>query len=387
MTRIFGLRTLVIVGVSFLSFGTLQSLADWDGDKRLDLIGIKRNGPNGKVEVHAMLQADGYKSFANSYTTPIPAPAVGWDFIVCYWDTDKMPDLIGIKRNGPNGKVEIHVMLQADGYKSFANSYTTPIQSPGNGWEFRVGYWDSDRLPDLIGIRRDGPNGKVEVHAMLQSDGYKSIANSYTTPIPSPAVGWNFEINYWDTDKMPDLIGIKRDGPNGKVELHAMLQADGYKSIANSYTTPILSPSDGWTFRVGNWDNDRLPDLIGIKRDGPNGKVELHAMLQADGYKSIANSYTTSIDSPGDGWDFLAANSVWEQLAGLLGGVHFECRDIRICIGDCRNTGDNHNNDRAKSKPETGPSQAKGDTGGKGGKDKGDKGGKDKGDKGGKEKR
>jgi hypothetical protein len=245
---------------------------------------------SGKVEVHILSRASGYKTFTTHAATPIDEfTDRRWDFAVAG------RDLVCILKNDPrargrhtaSGKVEVFILTAASGYRTFTRHHVTPIDDfTDNRWSFAM------RGRDLVCVLKNNGAGrtgskKVEVHVLSGASGYRTFTGHHVTPIDEFRDDrWSFAI------AGRDLLGVLKNNErrrggrtgSGKVEVHILSGASDYKTFITQQATPIDEFTDRrWDFTVAGRD---LVCVMKHNRRGESGrtgsgKVEVHILSGA----------------------------------------------------------------------------------------------------------
>lgn len=279
-----------------------------------NLEAIKKNGST-STEVHTLA---GYANF-QSYTRHL-ATALGrtgsdasWVFQFGNYNSDNVPDLYAIKKTGASGKLEVHVLNGADGFKTYLLHIATAQGAPGAGlrWEFKIGDYNNDGRPDLYAIDKSGASGKVDVHVLNGANGFQSYllhSASVLTAI-SANDGWKFELGKYDSNNSLDLYAIKKVGSSGRTEVHVLNGADGFKTFLLQKSTILASTGtdNAWDFKVADHDKDGKSDLYAIKKNGSSGRTEVHIMNGANQFQTYLLQTATALAATGSdhSWEFV----------------------------------------------------------------------------------
>lgn len=252
------------------------SMADCDGDGKVDLIFIKTmNTPNNKTEVHIASASSNYQSRLIDIETAFTAENNGtWLMADC--DMDGKPDLVYIKTsNTPNNLVEVHIASASSNYQSRIVETQTTYSNENNGiWT--MADCDGDGRPDLVYIKSSNtPNNKVEVHAASAASNYQSRI------IATPSAFFNeyngtWDLKDFDGDGRADLIYIKTSNtPNNQTEVHVASAASNFQSRVKEVPTAFTCENNGaWSLqRFGGG----YPKICYLKtQNTTNNTVEVH---------------------------------------------------------------------------------------------------------------
>ena len=230
-------------------------LADRDGDGVDDIIAIKQGTYSINVEVHVLDGASGYTTYQLHRVTPLGGgPSGTWVYDAADVDGDGHLDVVGVDKQGANGRATVHVLDGATGFRSFLLQAATPVPSLHGGWvTFAMGHHDRDGLPDLYAVRRTNTSsGRTEVHVMSGASGFRTRVAQIATPLPWTDESWDWDVDDHDGDGWDELWGIKRNGASGRTEVHVLSDRTYSRWTAHHATAvPDTDQHDGWRFPVG----------------------------------------------------------------------------------------------------------------------------------------
>jgi peptidyl-Asp metalloendopeptidase len=276
---------------------------------RPDLYAIKQHGDT-STEVHVVDGAGGYRAFQGQFDSiAAPTAPAAWDFAVADRNRDGVDDVIGIKRWGASGKVEVHVLDGASGYRSWQLHAATVLpRSAGGLWSFDVADTDQDGFLDVVGVNRFGTDARTTVHVLDGAANYSRFLSHAGTPVPhAPVAEWAFATGDHDRDGVPDLYAIKRAGTSGQTEVHVLDGSTGFTQWSTHAVTPVPASDESWDWTVDDYDGDGWDEVYGIKRDGASGSTEVHVLADRT-YASFAFSGRLPLPTTDGvpGWRFLA---------------------------------------------------------------------------------
>jgi Protein of unknown function (DUF3152) len=271
-----------------------------------DLYAVKQHGGTG-TEVHVLDGDDLFARFESHHRTPAgPTAARAWDFSVADRDRDGVDDVIGIKRWGDSGRVELHVLDGASGYSRWQYHVATRLPRSAFGqWSFDVADVDGDGILDLVGVSHFGSGGRTTVHVLDGAAGYQRFLTHAGTPLPHTSVAaWQFTMGNHDRDGIPDLYVIERQGQTG-TEVNVLDGARGYDTWAANAGTPFPPTEDNYEFAVDDLDGDGWDEVYGIKREGSTGGTEAHVLADRSYSRFVAHGATVLPSTLGQpGWRF-----------------------------------------------------------------------------------
>lgn len=266
-----------------------------------DLFVVLPNGTgSGRLEVHGLSQASGYRDFSVHAATAFGAqdPAQ-WHFAMGSYGGSGRPDLIGIKHSGTaSGRVEVHVLTAASGYRTFALHAATalPVVTDSQ-FQFATGPVDGDGRSNLYAVKINGTgSGRTEVHVLGEASGYSQwVSHSATALGETRSPDWTFLVG--DAAGRGDLVGVKRTGTgSGRTEVHSLSRASGYGAFSlHSATSLQQTPETAWRFVLGEFDGDGRPDLIGVLTSGASGRTEAHVLSGGSAFTSFGAHLATGL--------------------------------------------------------------------------------------------
>ena len=239
---------------------SIRTLADLNGDKLLDLVGIGNHGIWAAV-------SNGLQFEEESLWTTAFSPSGGWELENSHrlfkdLNADDRADVIGIGDYG--------IWVATSNGTSFENiRQWTPSFGTSGGWEIdnsvrTLADLNGDKLPDIVGISSQG------VWAAL-SDGERFGAARQWTPIFGESGGWSFEnslrtVHDLNGDGRADGVGI------GSTGLWATVSSGEQFGVQRQWT-PQFSDSDGWNMenshrQLADLNGDNRADLIGFSPQG-----------------------------------------------------------------------------------------------------------------------
>ena len=156
-------------------------------------------------------------------------------------------------------------------------------------WQFLTASIDSDGKPDFLGIHlRNTQSGRVELHAVSAASGYRNwIAHVATAFDAVPDGQWQFAVASAGGSGSANLIGIDYGSSgSGRVEVHTLSSAITTRA---SWSTPLLrlgyTTDTQWRFTLGDHDGDGAADLYAVVMNGSgSGSTEAHVVSAASNF-------------------------------------------------------------------------------------------------------
>jgi len=229
---------------------------DYNGDGVSDMFLISKMGASGKTEVHVLNGANGYSGFLVNTTTVLHQTGIDnrWIFRLGDYNGDGRLDLYAINRVGGSGRTEVHVINGANSFQSFlANAASIlPVTGTDYAWEFDVADQNGDGKPDVYVIKKTGASDKTEVHVMNGANNYASYLANVASTLHQTGTDnrWNFRVGDYNRDGIPDVYAINRQGGSGRVEVHVMNGSNNFQSFLANQATVLYAVGLGadWEF-------------------------------------------------------------------------------------------------------------------------------------------
>lgn len=268
----------------------------------------KNNTGTGTTELHVLSGPNGFQQFALNTGTAQHVTGGEYTFRMADWDRDGRPDLIGIKENATGtGSTEVHILSGASNYQQFILHTGTPQPETGDDHDHIVADWNRDGYPDLIIIKKyNTGTGSTEVHILSGASNFQQFILHTGTPQEETGINYDFATGDWDRDGYPDLFIIKKYGTGtGMTEVHILSGSSSFQRFILHTGTAQHPTGDEYTFRVGDWNGDGVPDLIGIKKYGTEtGSTEIHILSGASNFQQFLLHTGTVQEQTGSNYDF-----------------------------------------------------------------------------------
>ena len=297
--------------------GTLAGSSRQNGTGTGDLVAMALTGTGtGTVEIHGLTKASQFSAFGlHSGTAFGASDPADWRFFIAPYNGDGQADLYGVQlRNTGSGKVEVHVLSAASGYKTFLLHVATGMGAlpPGYGVDVALGSYNGDGKQDLYFVMWGATgSGKVEVHTLGQASTYQSFLGHAATALGTAGiVPGDLTFLVGDAAGRGDLIAVVGSGStgSGRTEVHVLSQSSGYTAWTRHVATAIgLAPRGEASFQLGDYDQNGTPDLYAILRGSATAThlTEVHVMSGADAYQSFLTHAATGLgQTPASAWQF-----------------------------------------------------------------------------------
>ena len=164
---------------------------DYNRDGRLDLWAIRKNST--KTEVHIMNGATNCTTYLLQIASVLHPTDATWDFHTGDWNGDGRMDLWAVKRNGGSGKTEVHILDGANGFQNFICQTATALHTTDSSWAFKVDDYNGDRRPDLYCIKKSpASSSHTELHILNGASNFQNFLLQTPTALPKTDANWEF---------------------------------------------------------------------------------------------------------------------------------------------------------------------------------------------------
>jgi hypothetical protein len=225
------------------------------------------------------------------------------------WDLDGISDLFILAKIDHSKKSALHVLSGKSKFQKFIFSSPINLEETQENWDFTLAFWDCDFKPDLVAINKQGKS-TTEIHVLSGASKFKEYIYQSDTALEKTDANWAFQLAYWDDDFMPDLVGIKKQGASGKTEIHVLAHRGNYKKFIFQSAVNLDQTDKDTDFIIDYWDKDNKPDLIAVSKKGQKG-TELHVLSGASNFQKFIAHLPTKLHKTDENWDFCF--SYWDK--------------------------------------------------------------------------
>lgn len=270
---------------------------------------------SGNTELHPLSGMNDYGSFSAHIATAFAdANSADWRFLTAPYDGSGRPDLFGIKLRGTaSGKMEVHVLSAASGYRQFVLHRATaqPALPPMVEVDIAVGSYGGDRRSNVYVIEKQATgSGTVEVHVLSAASSYTSFLLHSASKLKT----WDVQPGQWDffigdAAGSGDLVGI-HDGAgtgSGKSDMHTLSRTSGYRTFTRQIALPFArNVDDRYSWVFGDEDGDDVPDLVLVIMNRTiSGRTEVVTAYGATGYRTTSALLATPLEATSSSrWQF-----------------------------------------------------------------------------------
>lgn len=251
-------------GVATGLFGTgsdrnwVFDMGRFDADGAVDLYAINKQGANNKTEVFVMNGANNFSGFLYGGATALGAAGSDprWIFRLGDYNGDGRLDLYAIQRQGASNRTEIHVLNGAGNFQSFLANIATVLPTTGTDyrWNFELGDWNRDGVLDLFCIYKTGASGRTEVHIVNGANGFQGYLLNRATVLYATGVDnvWEFKVGDYNRDRIPDVYAINKQSSGNRTDVFVMNGGDQFQTYLTSSVTALYAtgPGENWDFML-----------------------------------------------------------------------------------------------------------------------------------------
>ncbi len=145
------------------------SLADANGDRTLDLVMVQKAGTaSGKTEVRVLDGASNFQTQLLQTATALDTTDDRHEVAVADWNGDRRPDLVVVQKSGTTSKkAEVQILDGASTFQRFALRTITAQGPTDDRHDLVVTDWNGDGRLDLLAVQKSGTaSGRTEVRIL-----------------------------------------------------------------------------------------------------------------------------------------------------------------------------------------------------------------------------
>ncbi|MGY3265998.1 reprolysin-like metallopeptidase [Lysobacter sp. HA35] len=246
------------IGLTGADYAWQFQLGDYNGDGVKDIYAFGREGASGTTEIHVLNGADNFQSFLLHSGSALRNTGRdnSWVFRLGDWNGDGRLDVFAIAKNGSSGATEIHVLDGAHQFQSFLLHVATALGSTGSdaSWDFQVTDFNRDGVLDLMLISKRGASGTTEVHVLSGGTMFQAFLLQTATALHTTGVTsqWVFKLGDYNGDGVLDLYAVNRIGSSGMTEVHVLDGVSRFTTFSGHIGTALrqTGADDAWQFEL-----------------------------------------------------------------------------------------------------------------------------------------
>jgi hypothetical protein len=256
------------------------ALADWNGDKKPDLILVKgSSAATGKTEVRIMDGATGFATLLLTRSTALGATDDRHAYAVADINGDSRPDLVVVQRSGTaGGHTEVSVLDGASAFRRLlVDHVATVLPATDDRSRFSAADWNGDGRVDLVVTQTSGTaSGKMEVQVLDGATNFQRHLLPVTATAEPANADRRIAVTDYNNDRHPDVLVMRTSTTtDGKTQVRVL---DGAAKLSRQLAVVDTAPgvSAHLDLLVTDWNTDTRPDLMMVQKTGTaSGRTEL----------------------------------------------------------------------------------------------------------------
>ena len=266
------------------------SMADWNGDRRPDLVVVQRSGTvTGRTELYIMDAASALPNSAASFqrlllhTGTVLGPTdERYTFSMADWNGDGRLDLVVVQKSGTaSGRTEVRVIDGASGFQRYLLETSTLLGPTDERQTVSMTDWNNDGRLDLVAVQTSGTlSGKTEVRVLNGATNFGQYLTEIVTGLGAMNDRPDIVVTDWNGDGLPDLVAVQKSGTaSHKTEVVVMDAASNLQKQLVKATTALGATDDRHDMDVVDWNGDGRLDLLVVQKSGTaSGRSETRVL-------------------------------------------------------------------------------------------------------------
>ncbi|MGI0115841.1 G8 domain-containing protein [Zooshikella sp. RANM57] len=253
----------------------------------LSIYALNKQGSGGKTTFQQLLRTKDLIA-TSVQNSALEATDEAWQFDLTDWNNDGYMDVAGFKmqRTG-TGSTELHVMDGKSNLQRFIFQSGTGLGYLNTNDHMALRDYNADGKPDIWSIMHNATgSGRTEVHVVDGNSPQRFLLHSATPLSLLPNTSDEFLVHDYDNDGSADVWYIAKQGASNTTEVHILGNKSGFKNFTLHTPTALHATNEDWSFRVADYNQDGVPDLVGFKRTGV-ASMEIHVLNGANNFQSF----------------------------------------------------------------------------------------------------
>ena len=207
-------------------------------------------------------------NFALQTPTCLEQTKNNYQFLVGDYNYNGVPDVYCIKKNGGCGKTEVHVLNGSNNYQNFIFQRGTCLHETDDNWQFCLGDYNGDGYLDLYCIaKRNTGSHSTEVHILSGKSNFQEFIMQIGTCLHETGENWDFGV----LGKHLCCIN-KYDTGSGTTEIHLLDGNNNFQNFIIQTETKLHETGNDFAFYVyGN-------TLFVFAKQGNSNSTEVHCL-------------------------------------------------------------------------------------------------------------
>jgi hypothetical protein len=234
----------------------------------------KKKKPAGPLRRSVMAAGTGLGQADDSYA-----------FSTADWNGDRRPDLVVVRRSGTaSGRTELYILDGAPAVPGAASSFQRLLLNTGtvlgptdDRYAFSMADWNGDGRLDLIVVQKSGTaSGRTELRVIDGASSFQRYLLETATVLGPTDDRYAFSVADWNGDGRLDLVAVQKSGTaSRKTEVRVLNGASDFQRNLLKTATALGPTDDRYAFSVADWNGDGRLDLVAVQRSGTaSGRTE-----------------------------------------------------------------------------------------------------------------
>ncbi|GGQ48317.1 hypothetical protein GCM10010166_15630 [Couchioplanes caeruleus subsp. azureus] len=267
-----------------------MSMADWNGDRRPDLVVVQRSGTgSGRTELFILDATSSLPQQASSFQhlllhtgTALGATDERHAFSMADWNGDGRLDLVAVQRSGTaSGRIELRVIDGAAGFQRYLLETTTALAATDERPAFSMADWNADGRLDLVVIQKSGTaSRKTEIRVLDGAASFQRPLVETATALGTTDERHALSTADWNGDGRLDLVAVQKSGTrSGKTDVRVLDGARGFGRDLVQARTAWGAADERHVFLTADWNGDGRLDLVRVQKSGTkSGRTEAQVL-------------------------------------------------------------------------------------------------------------
>ena len=269
------------------------SVADWNGDRRPDLIVLQHSATvTGRTEIFIFDGTPSIPGTDSSFqrlllhtATPLDLSDGTTTYAMADWNADGRLDLAAIQKSGTaSGRTEVRVLDGATSFQTLLLQTVTALGPTDTRHDMSVADVNGDNVPDLVVVyKSDTASGKTEVQELDGASGFQRELQHSVTALGPTDARHDFLVADWNGDGRPDLVDVQGSGTKSrKTEIRVLDGAADFGRDLRKTATGLGQTDDRTVVSFADWDGDGRLDLVAVQKSGTaSGRTESRVLSGA----------------------------------------------------------------------------------------------------------
>ncbi len=202
------------------------SMADWNGDGRPDLVVMHKSGTaSGSTELRILDGASFFQRFLLETVTVLDPTDERHVFSLADWNGDGRLDLVMVQKAGTaSEKTEIRILDGASNFQAQLLQTDTVLETTDDRHDVAVADWNGDKRLDLVVMQKSGTtSGKTEVRVVDGASNFARYSLRTSTAQGATDDRHDLTVTDWNGDGKLELLAVQKSGTaSGRTEVRIL---------------------------------------------------------------------------------------------------------------------------------------------------------------------